>query len=510
MKGKGAIKLFLDKEGRQLKGKKKFNFWVLTTIFFVAIMSIGFGSASMEYLQYKMEDPFINWVDIIARQRVSDKSKKPLEEFLNDSTMQSLLHFSQPEDNYVLNIDFRHQVKNKNVQMQGRSIDAQSSILPKIMDGSNVLVDRELPLSNRELGLIVTQAALKELGYDEIPAFIELSLSYDSTSCNELGILGAVNGSYPVVFPIKAVVKQLPGMVSFLFTNRFLYDYSASNETSWDITDDEYNQALYLVGEDEELHVIKTSIENMGYIVSQEPYRNSWDRELCCLMVEGNPYEDESAKRLTELANQYVNTDKGIYRVYNFQPITSYQTDRPTYLSVQIQNLESIRLFQAELYDQCGIKLEMSSIDQKSNFQFVQRMGRILSLCIIGIAVLFICFFIYFMLNTHFQRIEGNLGTFKAFGIQNKMLYYIYINLLVRITLGAFLLAMGVSFVGTTILNIFYTIESGYHYIDVLVWQNGVLFVLALCASTTASWLVAKNKLRHTPGDLIYKRNLDK
>ena len=69
---------------------------------------------------------------------------------------------------------------------------------------------------------------------------------------------------------------------------------------------------------------------------------------------------------------------------------------------------------------------------------------------------------------------------------------------------------MGLGFVITSLINLFFTIESGYHYIDVLVWQNGVLFVLALCAATIASWLVAKNKLRHTPGDLIYKRNLDK
>lgn len=510
MKAKDAIKLFLEKEGRQLRGKNNFNFVVLSVIFFMAIMSIGFGSASMKYLQYKMEDPFINWIDIIARQRVSDKSKTPLDEFLNDKDKQCDYHFSQPEENYVLNIDFRHQVKNKNVQMLGRSIVAESSILPKILDESNVLVNRTFPLSNRELGLIITQSALTDLGYEEIPAFVELSLSYDSTSCVELGLKGAVNGSYPVLFPIKAVVKQLPGMVSFLFTNRFLCDYSAKNETSWDITDEDYNQVLYLVGKKDALDAIKAPVEAMGYSIVEEPYRNSHDSELYCLTIEPNSEEYEVAKRLTALANQYANSLKGIYRIYNFLPIQDYQTDRPTYLSVQIQNLDSIRSFQSHLYEECGIKLEMSSIDQKSNFQFVQSMGTTLSMCIIFIAVLFICFFIYFMLNTHFQRIEGNLGTFKAFGIQNKMLYFIYINLLLRITIGAYLLALGIGFIITTIVNLFFTIELEYHWIDVLVWQNGVLFLLALCASIVASWWVAKNKLQHTPGDLIYKRNLDK
>lgn len=208
MKRNDAIKLFLDKEGKELRGKHNFNFLVLVAIFAVAIVSIGFGSASMRYLRHKMEDPFINWVDIIARQRVADKmSKLPLEQFLGDTVLQKKLQFSAPEENYVLNIDFRHQKKGKNIQLQGRSIAPESSIMTKILDRSNVVEKRQLRYSDRELGLVITQGALHDLGYDEAPAFIYLALPYDVASCREMGITGEVNGNYPVAFPIVAVVK---------------------------------------------------------------------------------------------------------------------------------------------------------------------------------------------------------------------------------------------------------------------------------------------------------------
>ena len=53
MINKDAISLFLKKEGQELLGKHKANFWVLAAIFLLAILSIGFGSASLKYLKYK-------------------------------------------------------------------------------------------------------------------------------------------------------------------------------------------------------------------------------------------------------------------------------------------------------------------------------------------------------------------------------------------------------------------------------------------------------------------------
>ena len=111
------------------------------------------------------------------------------------------------------------------------------------------------------------------------------------------------------------------------------------------------------------------------------------------------------------------------------------------------------------------------------------------------------------MLSTHFQRIQRNLGTFKAFGISNATLYYIYIILLLKITMFAFAIAFIFAWGCNALLNLLTKIENGYNWIEVLVWQNLLLLLLAIVASIIASYWVAKEKLQHTPGDLIYNRN---
>lgn len=509
MRNNDAIKLFLDKEGKELRGKRGFNFGVLVFIFLLAIISIGFGSASIKYLQYKMDDPFINWVDIIVHQKISDRNlKMPLEKFLSDSTLRENILFESPEANYLLNIDFRHQEKEKNIQLQGRSIDSHSSILPKILDKSNVVKRRALSLSDQELGLIVTQSTLNDLGYTGIPAFIYLSLSYDEESCQQIGLSDGANGSYPVAFPVVAVVRQLPGMNSFLFTKRFLQDFSAKNKTSFDITDEENSQMLKIVGEENVIDDNASFLQQKGYTTTKKQYRLSGDN-LFELSIEAdmNSLEDDLLTTYNSLYNLLKCRNAEITRIYDFQPIQLYSLDDPAYYSVQITNLAKIKLFQEELYDKCGIKLEMTSIDQKNNFQFVQRMGNILSVCIIFIVVLFICFFIYFMLSTHFQRIQRNLGTFKAFGISNFTLYYIYIVLMLRITAASFVVAFAFAWLCNMVVDFFTQIEEGYSWINVLVWQNLLLLILAIVAAIVASYWVASVKLQHTPGDLIYNRN---
>lgn len=99
------------------------------------------------------------------------------------------------------------------------------------------------------------------------------------------------------------------------------------------------------------------------------------------------------------------------------------------------------------------------------------------------------------------------MGTFKAFGISNATLYYIYIVLLLRITIAAFAVAFAFTLLCNLLLNCITAIEEGYYWIEVFVWQNGLLIALALLASIVASFWVAKTKLKHTPGDLIYNRN---
>ena len=74
------IKLFLRREGRIVLGKNLSNVWLLTLVLTATFLAIAFSNGSLIFLEDKMKDPFINWVDI--KNNNQDKDFDALEEEL--------------------------------------------------------------------------------------------------------------------------------------------------------------------------------------------------------------------------------------------------------------------------------------------------------------------------------------------------------------------------------------------------------------------------------------------
>lgn len=505
---KDAIRLFLQQEGKELRGKKNSNIIILFSIFLAAILSVGFGGASLSYLKYKMDDPFVDWVEIYAVQKVSDHASViPLKDFVESKSFQKEFHFRDPEDQHEIYIDFEHSASHKPIQMCGRNINSSSEIFRKIFDNDNVIKKNQLGFSDNQFALIVTQDALKKIGYstEEMPQFVNLSLHYDDSTCVAIGLDNEDIGGYGVSFPIYAIVRQLPGMYSFMFSDEFLHQRCATSITSWDITDDSNNGNLNYVGEETVINKFVKEIKGRGiqnFEVS--PYRQTWSNSLSVVTIPINEDYAYTANQIDKKLEPYL---AELVRIYDFAPVVNdYELDNPEKISVHIEDLRYIRTFQDALYDQCGYKIDMTNVDAKENFNFVQRMGNVLSVCIIIIASLLICFFIYFMLSSHFQRIQKNLGTFKAFGISNKVLTSIYMRLMIRMIVISFASALIVSFGLSKLFDLVYPpLEEGYPWIDVFVLPNIILFVLVMVA-TYISTRIVNRKLNNTPGDLIYNR----
>lgn len=509
-KDKDAIKLFLKQEGKELRGKKNFNIWILFALFLTAILSVGFGSAGLSYLKYKMDDPFIDWVEIYVNQNVANPSDViPLNEFVKDAEYQKKYHFEEPEEQYELFLNFCHKTTNRPIQLGGRNIQSNSEITTKIFDEENVISINQLPFSDNNLAIIITQDALKRLGYSlsDKPDFVMMSFKYDIPTCRSIGLSCGKRGECQVAFPIYAIVKQLPGMYAYMFSDQFLYDIYVSNETAWDITDDNINSTLTYVAEKEEIDALQKEINGMG-LTSENPIPYSQSISSSLLMLPINIDDENCSAKANEIDKIIRAKHKNIVRVYDFPMVLPSQCSlgTPEKISVHIEDLQYIRSFQESLYDECGYKIDMTNVDAKENFNFVQRMGNVLSVCIIIIASLLICFFIYFMLSSHFQRIQKNLGTFKAFGISNRVLTSIYMRLMIRMIVISFASALIVSFGLSKLFDLVYPpLEEGYPWIDVFVLPNIILFVLVMVA-TYISTKIVNRKLNNTPGDLIYNR----
>ena len=506
MKKKDAYKLFFRKETKELQGKKRINFFILIVIFVVAILAVGFGSASLDYLSYKMEDPFINWIDIITGQTTA-QGKTPVKEFIEQEENQKKYLFVDPQGNYVLSQYFRNIENEREMQLQGRSISANSAVMDKILDGNNLVVKRQISISDNDYGLIITYESLLKLGYTDIPKFVVASRGYDSISSQQMGVIGGIDGNYPILFPVIAVVKQLPGMYSFLFTKRYLNEVSDFNTTPFDILSDSNNEKLLLVGKEEYLNTIVNDDKLLGYNCIIKKYLESWSEELYCLEINSDEYSGNLILLYNELYRYLLGKYPEIKRIYKFNDYSPQTTRVPNYYSIQMTSLDSVQVFCEKLFEVCGIKLEMTSIEAKENFRFVQRMGNILSYIIIGMSVLFIGVFIYFLLSSHFQKIQRNLGTFKAFGISNKELSLIYMLIMSVMIVLAFVVAIiSAELISLCISFGFGEIEVGYDYVNIFVWQNLLLLIFVVIASIISTMIVSAIKLKHTPGDLIYNR----
>ena len=517
MKSKDAINLFLKKEFSELRGRRNFNLWVLTGVFFVSILVIGFGSASMSYLGYKMDDPFINWVDIILDQRTGQKmgdeafEKMDPQLYPQDTTIQRQFRFIDPQSNYIASYYFWKRDLSAKTQREGRSIAAEglddegkrgpNPILVKIFEDKNVVVKRALPFSDRDLGVVITDEMARSLGYDETPAFVAMGCSQDTLLAPFLGFSGGKKGFYPVYLPVVAVVKQLPGMMDFLFTGQWYRQYYSG----FDILREENNEKLLLCGEKDYLETLQAKARNEGFQTSIDPYNDSWKTQLSVLKISCNEYGDERTRMYNELMESLEPDMSQCTRIYEFHSPLS-EGGNPELSSIRMKSLDNIRAFSEDFYDRCGIKLEMTNVEAKENFNFVQRMGMVLSGSVIVIVALFILVFIYFMLQSHFQKIQRNLGTFKAFGVDNNTLDRIYVRLILRIVGIAFAIGVVMAALVAWIFSLVSVIEAGFKWVNVFTWWNLLLLVLAVIAAIVATILVSSRMLKKTPGDLIYDR----
>ena len=72
----------------------------------------------------------------------------------------------------------------------------------------------------------------------------------------------------------------------------------------------------------------------------------------------------------------------------------------------------------------------MGQIESRDNYNLVTNLTRILSVVLIGFSVLSISLFLSNIFKRHLEKIKMNIGTFKAFGIDNKTLQFIYFKYL--------------------------------------------------------------------------------
>lgn len=514
---KEYLKLLARRESKVVLGGKWANLWLLTIVLVATFVSIAFSNGSMVYLSEKMNDPFTNWVNI-ENQFEADKLGELRNDLRNNQQLMDKYLYSsvQGENNLALNM--LNKDMDETTAFVARSYEnLNSELMTAILSEDNVISDAVIPFEKivpNTLGLIITEDVLTHLGYseDSIPSYIHYSKM--SEGADTLGFRMAQDSRYaPVPLPLLAVVKKLPMNVDIVCSHYF-YEQYYNDKYPFNMNRREYAEELaYFIPS--EIENFAEQIKNIAsdrvsdvlpYPVDQISYITPW-KDGTIVKV----YPKNNKKTLSDIVE--LNTiiednfsNLGLVRVHKYA-VSKYPKESLRFLSVYFTSLDSIRAFEQYANLNYGVNVEMSQVSSKENFNAVSIMANILSWAMIVFSIVCIIMFIVNMLQSYFQKVKRNLGTFKAFGINSFELISVYVLIMLAIILAAIVISLSFTWLLQILLPLFGILKDGeFNYLVLWNLKTICSIIIVIVATITTVYIVMNRLLKQTPGDLIYDR----
>lgn len=516
------FRLFVRREGRVLLGRNHSTLWLLTLVLAATFFAIAFSSGSMKYLSAKMNDPFIRWMDI----KVSDVGDQmpEMESVLGEEENRLRFDYSGFQFDYYEAMFFwpreGDDCQYLRVRFQG---DMHTELVREILSRENVEGGQAIAadsIPDNTVGIIITKSALQRLGYSSAPPFIDFQSHSPGADRYGFPLLEGTFARAPL--PVLGVVKRLPSNVDVLSSNYLLTQKANDNTYPFNLganplygrtlhyfvpgSEDRYDKFCSSLGE------IASSLSSVNIFVDKVSFYKPELRGF----TEGDfvslrGMRDSDVLSQEEIAGIHAEVmrrwgDKGVSRVfdYNFSPATS---TRPDFLSVYFNRLDHIREFEQFMLQRFNLNLDMSQVNAKENFNAVSVMAGILSWAIVVFAIVCIILFIVNLLQSYFQKVRRNIGTFKAFGVSNASLIMVYILIVGGTLLAAIVISLGGVYLVQILSSAAGLVREGqYTYLSLWSWKTVISVLIILAVSVYTIYVVMSRLLRKTPGDLINDR----
>lgn len=512
---KEYLRLLARRESKVVLGNKWANLWLLTVVLVATFISIAFSNGSMIYLSEKMNDPFTNWVNI-ENAYGADKFDE-FRDDLADESVQSHYGFSDVQgDNYYA---YTFIGKNGTTHyLECRFFERlNSDLVNAILSEDNVVGKSAVPISkirNESLGLIITRDVLHKLGYqeDSIPAYINL-LAH-SAGADTLG-MKMVEGIYAEApMPLLGVVRRLPMNMDVIGSHYWYEQYNNSSHP-FSLNREEYVRELYYFVPD----VCSDFAETIKGLAPVELRRiaayeaaegvehlQSWKSGKIMKVYAGEATTPLSLLVDFDKRIQKHLASRGVVRIYNYKVSDAPYPNR-RFLSVNFATLDSIRAFENYAKSNFNVQIEMSQVSSKENFNAVSVMANILSWAMIVFSIVCIIMFIVNMLQSYFQKVKRNMGTFKAFGIGSSELINVYVLILLAIVISAVIISLSVTWLMQLLLPVLGLLKDGqFNYLALWNMKTVWSVIIVIVATVVTVRVVMSRLLRQTPGDLIYDR----
>jgi hypothetical protein len=533
-KSKAFFRLFFRRELGPLLGDRYYNLFILVLILFISFSVIGFAEGSLRYLESKMKDPFINWVNVIpgpgremgVGQIIEQLNKQDVREqyFLINAIGYNRFQLNFYDYSDIQNYYRTGNLNNEKITgIPARTLDEEDPVKKEIFAKKN-LVFGSPPEDNMDIGLVVTSDFLKRLNYPSNTPYVWMDfLALKQDEGSELRV------AIPV--PVNAVVKSLPGMTGFAASSYFYQQRNLVYGSNPFNPINDGRLVLAFHGDEERLEALNNSIAeelsemdvpggfSFNNILSEPGYRTS-PEPYSVIYIHFSPRGisldalDEVFLRLFDLPS-LAPYRANLYRLYDYERrFTVYrETSEYDRISLNFSNLDKLREFSAWLQEQYQIEVDMAQIESRENYNFVSRLTGIISVVLIAFSILSVLLFMAHLLKRHLEGIKRNLGTFKAFGLPNKLLIRIYLQLILAILFGAVVISLflsalfGYSGGWQLVLYLFRSkFEPGSYFSLASVYLLVALLMLVVF-SVIVLRLITNKILNHTPGDLIYERD---
>ena len=485
MKKRAFIRYFGWPEYKSIAGKNGKSLLVLTVIIFISLVAIGLGKSATQYLKIKMDDPFIKFVKVTKPLFGKEVSIKDFEK----KDLKSKFSYGEVSEVHIIFRGFMN-TSGKEENASARLIDEESEFFKFMSSDSDVFLT-DTNFTDNEFGCIVTTKFLEKLGYDNLDVDYINYVNFGQKNRDLLPI------------PISGVVKQLPDYADILISKKFYNSIKRKDYNCLDIED--YNHKTYLQFYLPEIKKIPATLLENGYsIESKDILLFNNGIIIKKYGIQNYNFEREKALKQFPKAIQFYD-----YHQIDCTAAAKLKSD-PEYFSFSFNNLDNIKLFKEYLHNKFKLKIDMSTIEAKENFNFFNKLANLLSVSLIFFSVFSIFIFTTNLINNHIDKTKRNLGTLKAFGLGNNSVILIYTLISSLLVVSAFTVAYLLSYIlGSIILdsliNIFnISIENVIEYINLDILHLIIAFIIIpILTISLRIWSKLKDA---TPGDLIYER----
>ena len=518
-------RLFFRKEGRALAGKFKLNYVLLSSLFVLTFLAIGFANGSLDYLDKKMNNAFVNWLTVSIPWSRSDVDEVLRE--LNQDDIKKKFNIIAASGYSEQPVSYFNKTENKFLRTKCRSFQpGKDQLLKDILEPYNRIIGDSAFSGIEDFGLVVTKRFMDDFGYDEDDPFIIMEHEIMDTTTNEWIHI-------PVPVPVRAVVKEIPGKIQVAFTDYYRNAYNQLTDNPFDITKvrkmnfvfvgdkttaDECAAKMKLFFQSE-MAFRKYDPEVQNPIVHQASYADGYDI-IITFWPEPESFIEaaEIAKQLRESEFMKPYTDR-LRLQYDFGTFSGDTEVRKDFslVSINFSSLDMVREFSKYMLtrfnedgDRSLIEVDIGRVKEKENLNFLSKIATVISWLVILFAAMSTSLFVFNMLRSHLNKVKMNIGTFMAFGLSNGISRRIYFLIIIRFVLIALFLGCLMAFAIGYALNLLFhrvlVIEEGFNYFVLMHKLSYFTVIIIVFTVVIVSWLTIKKILNKTPGDLIYNR----